>query len=211
MPRIRAHSIEAHKEITRSAILDAAAKAFLTFGYSGTSIGTIADLAGIARTTIYEYYPNKETVLLAVLEDRVPPLMEALVDALPDVAIHQRTELLFQGAFQLALEQSDLAALLFRVGRELPKPERDEMWRTLDRVTQELYRLCAVGTASGVYSASSVTTCGRAVADLLVGGIDELTQHEEVIQAAPMILAERLVFLRQGLGVDRGGATGEGR
>ncbi len=209
MPRIRADSIEAHKEITRSAILDAAAKVFLTFGYSGASIGTIADLAGIARTTVYEYYPNKEMVLLAVLQERVPPLMDALVDALPDVPVDRRTELLFQGAFQLALEQPDLAELLFRVGRELPKPERDHMWHTLDRVARELYELCGAGIATGVFSATSAVTCGRAVADLLVGGIDELTQHDDVVAAAPAILSERLLFMRQGLGVDRKRVTGE--
>jgi AcrR family transcriptional regulator len=208
MPRIRADSIEAHKEITRSAILDAAEKVFLTFGYSGASIATIADLAGIARTTVYEYHPNKETVLLAVLKDRVPPLMDCLVDSLPDLPVHERMEMLFRGAFQLTLDHPDLTALLFRVGRELPKPERDQMWHTLDRVTGELYRLCSVGLGSGVYAATSSTTCGRAVADLLVGGIDELSQHDDVLAAAPAILAERLVFMRQGLGVGRAGVSG---
>jgi AcrR family transcriptional regulator len=208
MPRIRADSIEAHKEITRSSILDAAANVFLTFGYSGASVATIADLAGIARTTVYEYYPNKETVLLAVLQDRVPPLMDGLVAALPDAPVHQRMEALFREAFQLALDHPDLTELLFRVGRELPKPERDQMWHTLDRVTAELYRLCVEGLGAGVYAATSSATCGRAVVDLLVGGIDELSHHEDVLAAAPSILDERLVFMRHGLGVDRAGVSG---
>ncbi len=203
MPRIRGESIEAHKEITRCAIMDAAAEAFLTFGLAGASIGAIADLAGIARTTIYEYYPNKETLLLAVLEDRVPPLVDDLVDSLPDVSLFERMEKLVEGTFRLAVEHPDLVALLFRVGRELPKPERDEMWYTLDRLTDELYRLCSMGIATGEFAAGPAGSCGRMVADLLVGGVDELTHHEDLAHAEPSIRAARLAFLRHGLGVDR--------
>lgn len=55
--------------IPRQRVLAAARRRFETYGYRRTSIAEIARDAGIAVGTIYRYFPGKEAVFLAVVED----------------------------------------------------------------------------------------------------------------------------------------------
>ena len=53
----------------RSRILDGARAAFLRFGFERTSLADIAAGAGVSRTALYHYFPGKEDVLRAVVEE----------------------------------------------------------------------------------------------------------------------------------------------
>ena len=46
----------------RAAVLEAAAKVFLSGGYLGASMDAIADLAGVSKQTVYTYFSNKEAL-----------------------------------------------------------------------------------------------------------------------------------------------------
>ncbi len=67
---------------TRSKIITAAKELFFENGYSGTSIETIADSAGVAVETIYATFGNKRSILTALVDvsvtgDDLPiPLLE---------------------------------------------------------------------------------------------------------------------------------------
>jgi AcrR family transcriptional regulator len=52
---------------TRAAILRAAGEAFAEGGWSGTTITTIAEHAGVGTGTIYQYFRGKEDVLAALV------------------------------------------------------------------------------------------------------------------------------------------------
>ena len=199
MPRIRAESIAAHKEASRAAILDAAQKVFLANGFAGGSLTAIADVAGIPRTTIYEYFPSKGHILLAVLEDRIPPLLDRLLEPDGGDAPLERINHLFTAGVGMVIESPELAELMFRVGRELPKDLRDDMWDLLIPVSKEIFRQCRAGSESGEFATRHPDRCGRVVADMLVSAIDELTQEENAREAAPLILQSRLAFIRGGL------------
>ena len=52
-------------------ILKVATEGFLADGYAATSMDAVAAAAGISKGTLYSRYPNKESLLRAVVEDRV--------------------------------------------------------------------------------------------------------------------------------------------
>ena len=199
MPRIRAESIAAHKEASRRAILDSAQKVFLANGYSGGSLTAIADVSGLPRTTIYEYFPSKGHILMAVLADRVPPLIERLLDEIEEAPPLGTINQIFAGAVELVLRAPELAELMFRVGRELPKGLRDQMWELLDPVTDELFRQCRAGVAAGTFVTDYPDRDGMVLADMLVSAIDGLTHETDARRAAPAVLASRTAFIRGGL------------
>lgn len=198
MPKINAPTIHEHKERTRAALLDSGADAFVRFGFASTSIGALADEAGIARTTVYEYFPNKEAVLAALIEERLPPVVDQAIANLPDVSPSLRLAEILRRGFRLVADYPVEATLLFRVSRELPKPERDAAWAVFDGVRAEMVRLSAEGIASGDFSEVDPISLGTIVADHFIGGIDELSARGE--ESAEVIVESRIKFLQYGLG-----------
>ena len=71
----------------RLAILDAAKRAFVRDGVTGTSIDAIAVEAGVSRQTIYNQYGDKDQLLLAMIEDvttRSSALLMSVIATFPD-------------------------------------------------------------------------------------------------------------------------------
>jgi len=68
VPRIEAASIEEHVKAQTSRILDAATELFRAHGYRKTDMDDIARSVGLARNSLYRYYPNKDFILLACVE-----------------------------------------------------------------------------------------------------------------------------------------------
>ena len=197
MPKINAPTIDKHKAQTRNALLEAGADAFAQYGLAGTSIGLLADSAGIARTTVYEYFPNKEAVLAALIDERLPPIVDRVVADLPEGSAFDQVTEMFDRSLHFVLDNPVEATLLFRVARELPKPQRDEAWSVFDRVRTEVARLCRQGAASGEFPDADPSSLQRIIVDHLVGGIDELSVRGP--DAMQIVLDSRLNFLRSGL------------
>ncbi len=53
---------------TRDRILDAAVELFHRQGYADTSIAQIRDEAGVSSSSLYHFYPTKDALLMAVLD-----------------------------------------------------------------------------------------------------------------------------------------------
>jgi AcrR family transcriptional regulator len=67
----------------RAAVLHAALGLFLKHGLRGTSMEAIAAAAGIAKPTLYAYYPQKQAVFRAVAEHVIESWRTAAVARLP--------------------------------------------------------------------------------------------------------------------------------
>ena len=52
----------------RTLLLDSAERTFCRRGFSGTTVGTLADDAGVTRPTVYAYFPSKDDIFRAVAE-----------------------------------------------------------------------------------------------------------------------------------------------
>src|SRR5205807_3701510 len=65
---------------TRQRILDAAAELFVRQGYGTTSIRRIAEAAEVAPDTVYATFGTKARLLTAILDIRLAPGGESIVD-----------------------------------------------------------------------------------------------------------------------------------
>jgi AcrR family transcriptional regulator len=87
MPRIEAATIEEHVRLRNERLLDAASALFRSQGFAGTDMAVIARAVGLARNSLYRYYPNKEHILVACVQRDMAPFLgriEALDRAFPD-------------------------------------------------------------------------------------------------------------------------------
>ncbi|MDQ4093057.1 MAG: TetR/AcrR family transcriptional regulator [Actinomycetota bacterium] len=80
---VRARAAHLGPERRRPLILDAALEVYVERGYRGTSMQAVADAAGVTKPVVYECYPNKDQLLLALLDREERRLLDALTDALP--------------------------------------------------------------------------------------------------------------------------------
>jgi AcrR family transcriptional regulator len=79
-------------ERRRPLILDAALEVYVERGYRGTSMQAVADAAGVTKPVVYECYPNKDELLLALLDREERRLLDAITESLPTNLISDNVE-----------------------------------------------------------------------------------------------------------------------
>src|SRR5689334_5409477 len=84
MSAMRRARKEEDKELRRRAILDAARTLFAERGVVGFAMGEVAERAGLSRATLYLYWPTREELLLAVLEELLWQWLDELDGRLDD-------------------------------------------------------------------------------------------------------------------------------
>lgn len=67
----------------RKAFVDAARELFFANGYAGTTMSSIASKVGGSKTTLWTYFPSKEALFAAVVDDIVEQYGDALTVDLP--------------------------------------------------------------------------------------------------------------------------------
>lgn len=67
----------------RKAFIDAAREAFFANGYAGTTMSSIASKVGGSKTTLWSYFPSKEDLFAAIVDDIVEHYGQVLTLDLP--------------------------------------------------------------------------------------------------------------------------------
>jgi AcrR family transcriptional regulator len=80
MPKLWDGTIEAHRRAVREATLDAAAALVARHGLRAVTMSQIAEETGIARATLYKYFPDVEAILAAWHERQVSGHLEQLAE-----------------------------------------------------------------------------------------------------------------------------------
>jgi AcrR family transcriptional regulator len=62
----------------RKEIFHASVHLFLSKGFNETSMREIAEAAGIGKSTLYDYFPSKDDILLSFVEDELQTLTEQM-------------------------------------------------------------------------------------------------------------------------------------
>jgi AcrR family transcriptional regulator len=80
VPKLWTDTIETHRREVRDAVLDAAAELIARNGLLAVTMSSIAEATGIGRATLYKYYPDVESILLAWHERQVAVHLERLAE-----------------------------------------------------------------------------------------------------------------------------------
>ncbi|MQA77570.1 MAG: TetR family transcriptional regulator [Streptosporangiales bacterium] len=79
-------NLDAHRATMRSRILVAVRELALTRGVDKVSFADVAAQAGLARSVVYHYFPDKRALLIAHAEDETTRFMDAFTAALSGTA-----------------------------------------------------------------------------------------------------------------------------
>jgi AcrR family transcriptional regulator len=79
VPKLWNETIAAHRETVREAILDGTWRLVGEHGLSAVTMSQIAEKAGIGRATLYKYFPDVETILVAWHERQIARHLKQLI------------------------------------------------------------------------------------------------------------------------------------
>jgi len=124
-------------------ILDATAALLSHRGYEATTVRAIAAQVGIKAASIYHHYASKDAMVVAVMNEGVRIVHDAVVSALtalgPGACPRLRLETAIQAHLRSSLENSDYTAASIRAFAFLPDAVRAEC-RADRRRYEEIWR-----------------------------------------------------------------------
>ena len=98
----------------RRQLLDAAMEVFVARGYHAAAMDEIADRAGVSKPVLYQHFPGKQELYLALLDESVDRLIEAVAAALRSTADNrQRVNATFAAYYEYIAEHTGTFRLVF--------------------------------------------------------------------------------------------------
>lgn len=84
-PRPRKRPLQARSRATIEAVLSAAAHIISRGGMSAFNTNVVAERAGISIGSLYQYFPNKDAILVALIERRIHAFAETMESVVGDM------------------------------------------------------------------------------------------------------------------------------
>ena len=201
MPRIRAGNIEEHKELTRVQILDAAQDLFSEHGYQETSLGDIAAAVGIGRTTLYEYFKDKEDLLASLVDETLPQVFQEMAEqADPDATFLDQLSDLTVRLTEWVVTDPTLGLLLHREVPRLSDTTQDRIRVAHEGLSKEYARIYKGGVMGGEMRALPWDLAGRFIQDLVMSASKVLLDSEDPQKRMSEVCNSMVDFLKNGIG-----------
>lgn len=113
-------SIEPKKPPARQRILETAERLFYTQGYRATGINQIIAEASVAKASLYQHFPSKESLALAYLQKRRQRSfdeLQAMVDSAPDP--REKVSAVFQYSEKVSLSENFRGCAFSNIASEI--------------------------------------------------------------------------------------------
>jgi len=81
VPKIDAPTVAEHHSRRRAALIDAGLSVIAEQGVQGLTLGAVGSATGLARSSVYQYFPSTAALIAAVVEGAFPPANERLAAA----------------------------------------------------------------------------------------------------------------------------------
>jgi AcrR family transcriptional regulator len=175
MPRIRAASIGEHKELTRTQVLEEAERLFGEYGYEQVSLGDVAGAVGIGRTTLYDYFRDKEDLLATLVEETLPATIERMVREIPEgLSWRERLAALSVAMVDFVATDPTLGLILHREVAKLSTEAQDRVGRAHRGLSTEFVTIYQGGVETGELKALPYDLVGRFLQDLIMSAAKAL-------------------------------------
>src|SRR5580692_6581184 len=136
----RKNPSQERSRLTVDALLEATARILVREGFDKASTNRIAEVAGVSVGSLYQYFPGKEALVVAVIERHNQEIMQTVRGELADVA----SQPLQQGVRKLvavAVKAHRVNPRLHRVlAEQIPRVGKLEKLETFNRQNYTLFR-----------------------------------------------------------------------
>lgn len=136
----RKYARQERSRVMVDALIEATARILVQGGFEAASTNRIADLAGVSVGSLYQYFPSKEALTVAVIERHHQQTMQVVRDVLQEVA-ELPMEKAVHKLVAAAIDAHRVNPRLHRVlAEQLPRIGRLDTADAFSRETQTLFR-----------------------------------------------------------------------
>lgn len=133
--RPRKKPVQKRSQVTVDAIVEAAARIFVREGYANATTNRIAELAGVSVGSLYEYFPNKASLLAALVTRQNENMTQVMRERLATVQGKPLKEIVVtiaRAVIEAHYQNVDLNRLL------IAGMPRVAQWRAIEQVSFSL-------------------------------------------------------------------------
>lgn len=156
-------------------ILDAATRIFDEQGYTGTSTNDIADEADVSIGSLYQYFPNKDAILVELTRRHIEQATRGLADVLQQVDPANGFDHILRVVVDFLVEQHQHDRLHVLVAHTAPRTQ--EIGEALDQARSHL-----VDLADGLLTTRITDRRHRALTARMVVSIVDAAVHDVIIR-----------------------------
>ncbi len=136
----RKHASQERSRATVDALVEATARILVREGFDKASTNRIAEVAGVSVGSLYQYYPGKEALVVAVIDRHNRQIMQVVRRALAEVA-SQPIAKAVRRLVTVAIEAHRIDPKLHRVlAEQIPRTGALENVEAFNRETYALLR-----------------------------------------------------------------------
>ncbi len=154
---------------TRDAILQVANRLFVQQGYTATSTRQIAEEAGIGKATIYHHFPDKQAIVLALLDQNTGRTRQVLDAVKAETDPRRRIATAVEASLRFFYESADILQI---VRREVPDGRsqlKSEYISFLHEHTKLLGEALQQGIEQGLFRPVDTTETTRVLLAMIQG------------------------------------------
>jgi len=158
-----------HSDITGPRIRSAALALFARHGYAAVSMRQIAGEVGLQAGALYNYTPDKQTLLFELMRTHMEELLEARRLEATDRSAMERLENFTRHHIRFHIERPDEVFIAYMELRNLTPDNFSEIEGLRRRYEVELETILRDGVAAGIFAVPDPRVATYAVIAMLTG------------------------------------------
>lgn len=204
MPRIRAASIDEHKAITRGALIDAARDLIEEAGTAEIALGQVALAAGVGRTTLYDYFADRDDMIASMVEEELPHVISDLIESVPThQPVDQRLAALAAKTVEFVASDPVFGVILHREAGRMSLEAQERIRESHAQLSTEMAGLYMQGVAEGIFMHMPPQLAGRLIQDTIMSAAKTLIDDDGSLGVA-LVTKSLRTFLLGGLASSQG-------
>jgi len=204
MPRIRATSIDEHKALTRSLLLASAKDLIASAGTAEIPIGEIALAAGVGRTTLYDYFTDRDDLIATLVEDELPGVISDIIAAAPrSGSAGARLADLSVRTVEFVVNDPVLGLILHREVGRMGLEAQQRVRAAHSNLAEAMIGLYFEGVERGEFRLMPPELAGRLIQDTIMSAAKTVISASDPEERIDTVTRHLRLFLLGGLSHDR--------
>lgn len=204
MPRIRATSIDEHKALTRRALIESAKELIAAAGTAEVPLGEVALAAGVGRTTLYDYFTDRDDLIATMVEEELPGVVDDLISTSSRIGPAQlRLADLAARTVEFVVSDPVLGLILHREVGRMGLEAQQRIRAAHSNLADAMVGLYYEGVENGEFRSMPPELAGRLIQDTIMSAARTVISSRAPEDMIGLVTGHLRRFLVGGLSYER--------